>query len=545
MKSKGGRSGKKDVSSQRRTERPRKGYRWLKSWMQEHLAEEGARGEDEGKELLNEIGADELVRWLPRLFWESSAGDRKGILRSLVPLAGSKGIPLLEDVVGSPRSRLLEKEIASEQLKGWGQARDVASEECLEKAVGFVDVLSEWVYRKETTDEVPEEVLHRFYDLLPPYQGVVLREVLDRFPEGVFPFLECVLVGQSDLWEEILEGLAEAPQEEAARLLQVGHQRAEKSLQKKIRRVHHKRSVRGLPVLPLEREETEGAIWRPPVPPKPTGLISMPEPSGTRMVWVFRPNVRKGMLVFGGWVDDERGLLKFFVMDPSRKEAEKYEASLLQNPEFTVVEGEAGFCAWLLEEAYRKGPPVDFEEAEAYKAIRPLLKEVVPTERPPAPVYTVFFDSPDEPVLEDPLGESASLLNEDLLRNWVIEAERIQPHVEQLEEIEGSRIIVHPLQKKERMEAFYHEVTGEILSDATCRTSWRRRLEDAAWVFYKKGLEGQARRLAHMGRYLEDPAKDGSRISFFIELVRRGLEQRLQEKRTEEKQQPSLIVKPS
>ena len=181
------------------------------------------------------------------------------------------------------------------------------------------------------------------------------------------------------------------------------------------------------------------------------------------MVWVIRPNVRKGMLVFGGWVDDERGLMKFFVMDPSRKEAERYEASLLKNPEFTVVEGEAGFCAWLLEEAYQKGPPVDSEEAEAYKAIRPLLKEVIPPERPQAPVYAVFFDSPDEPVLEDPLGESASLLNEDMLCNWVFEAERIQPHLEQLEEIEGSRIIVHPLQKKERMDAFYREVAGEIL----------------------------------------------------------------------------------
>jgi hypothetical protein len=460
-------------------------------------------------------------------------------------LAGPAAVPFLEDMMGSPRSRLTEKEIALEQLKAWGQTPDVASEEGLQKAVGFVEILSEWLRRPEKTDVIPDEVLHRFQALLPLYQGVVLREILDRFHEGVFPFLECVLSQQSDLWEEILGSLEDAPQEEAARLLRVGHGMAEKALQKKIRRVHHKRSVRGLPVYPLEREETEGAIWRPPVPPKPVGLLSMPEPGGARMVWVIRPNVRKGMLVFGGWVDDERGLMKFFVMDPSRKESEKYEASLLENPEFTVVEGEAGFCAWLLEEAYQKGPPVDSEEAEAYKAIRPLLKEVIPPETPQPPVYAVFLDEPDEPVLEDPLGESASLLNEDLLRNWVIEAERIRPHLEQLEEIEGSRIIVHPLQKKERMDEFYREAAREILSNATCRTSWRRRLEDAAWVFYKKGLEGQARRLAHMGRYLEDPERDGSRIAFFVELVRRGLEQKLQEKKTEEKQQPSLIVKPS
>jgi len=101
------------------------------------------------------------------------------------------------------------------------------------------------------------------------------------------------------------------------------------------------------------------------------------------------------------------------------------------------------------------------------------------------------------------------------------------------------------MQKKERMDALFREIAGEILSDPAYRASWRGRLEDAAWVFYRKDLEGQAGRLAQMSRYLEDPEKDASRVSFFVELVRRGMEGRLQEKKTEEKQTPSLIVKPS
>jgi hypothetical protein len=294
----------------------------------------------------------------------------------------------------------------------------------------------------------------------------------------------------------------------------------------------------------LESEETEDAVWKPPVPPEPMGLHSMPEPAGSRMVWLIRPNVRKGMLVFGGWVDERRGLMKFFVMDPSTRELEKYKSSLLDNPEFTVVESEPGHCAWQLEEAYRKGVPQDPEEAEAYKAVRPLLKEVVPSEEPRAPVYAAFPDEPEEP-LADPLGESAQLLNERLLGGWVMDEERLQPHLDKLEEIERSRIIVHPMQKKERMEAFYRETAQEILSDPACRTSWKRRLEDAAWVFHKKGLEGQARRLAQISRYLEDREKDGSRIALFVELVRRGLEERLQARKTEEEKQPSLIVKPT
>jgi len=523
----------------------RKGYRWLKTWLHEQLAEEGQLRDDATKTLLEAADPEALIRWIPQLFWESPEEDRKGILRGLVPLVGTGAVPFLEEILASPRSGFMEKRFALEQLETLGRQTDASSVEGLRKAEDFVASLPESLGNAEETGTIPENVLRLFRGLSPLFQGVVLRELLRRPPENVFRFLECVLAGQHDLWEEILEALEEAPHEEAGRLLQAGHGMADKALRKKIRRVHHRRNVRGLPVYPLEREETGGAVWRPPVPPRPEGLLSIPDPGGARMVWVIRPNVRKGMLVFGGWVDDQRGLMKFFVMDPSRKELEKYRASLLENPDFTVVDCDAGFCASLLDEAYQKGPLVDSEEAEAFKAIRPMLKEVVPAEKPAAPVYRVFSDEPEKAVVDDPLGESATLLNETLLSAWAIEPQRIQPHVERLEEISESRIIVHPMQKKERMDALFREIAGEILSDPAYRTSWRRRLEDAAWVFHKKNFEVQARRLAHMSRYLGDPEKDASRVSFFTELVRRGMEGKLEEKKTEEKQRPSLIVKPS
>lgn len=523
----------------------KKGYSWLKSRLHEQLAEEGRLPDEAAKTLLEATDPQALIRWIPRLFWESPEQDRKGILQGLVPLVGTEAVPFMEEILASPRSGFMEKRFALEQLETLGRQPDASWVEDLRKAEDFIASLPEFLSNAEEMGTIPEDVLRRFGGLSRLFQGVVLRELLRRPPGSVFRFLECVLAGQHDLWEEILVALEEAPHEEAGRLLQAGYGTADKALQKKIRRVHHKRNVRGLPVCPLERGETGDAVWRPPVPPKPEGLLSIPDPLGARMAWVIRPNVRKGMLVFGGWVDYQRGLVKFFVMDPSRKELENYKASLLENPEFTVVDCDAGFCASLLDEAYQKGPPVDSEEAEAFKAVRPMLKEVVPAEKPTAPVYTVFSDVLEETVSNDPLGESAKLLNENLLSAWAIEPQRIQPHVEKLEEISASRIIVHPMQKKERMDALFREIAGEILSDPAYRASWRGRLEDAGWVFHKKDLEGQARRLAQMSRYLEDPEKDASRVSFFVELVRRGMEGRLQEKKTEEKQTPSLIVKPS
>jgi hypothetical protein len=251
------------------------------------------------------------------------------------------------------------------------------------------------------------------------------------------------------------------------------------------------------------------------------------------------------MIVFGGWVDDQKGLMQFLLMDPSRKELEKYRNYLLTNPEFLVVECDAGFCAAILEEAAHRGTPVDPEEAEAFQTARPFLKEMVPPEKPAAPVYAVFPGERDGSVVGDPLGESAALLNEGLLSGWAIEGERIQPHLGRLEEISESRIIVHPMQKRERVDALFRDIVQSILSDPDYRTSWRRRLEDAAWVFYKRGLEGPSRRIVHMCRYLEEPGNSAARISFFVELVRRGMEGQWKEKQVEERSRPSLIIKPT
>jgi hypothetical protein len=136
-------------------------------------------------------------------------------------------------------------------------------------------------------------------------------------------------------------------------------------------------------------------------------------------------------------------------------------------------------------------------------------------------------------------------LKEGLLAGWAIEAERMRPHLGRLEEISESRIIVHPMQKRERVDALLRDIAQAILSEPFYRTCWRRRLEDAAWVFYKRGLEGPSRRLVRICRYLEDPQNSAARISFFVELVRRGMEGQWKEKQAEERNRPSLIIKPA
>ena len=104
----------------------KKGYSWLKSWLHEQLAEEGQLRDEATKTLLEATDPQALIRWIPRLFWESPEEDRKGILRGLVPLVGTEAVPFLEEILASPRSGFMEKRFALEQLETLGRQPDAS-----------------------------------------------------------------------------------------------------------------------------------------------------------------------------------------------------------------------------------------------------------------------------------------------------------------------------------------------------------------------------------------------------------------------------------
>jgi hypothetical protein len=125
-----------------------------------------------------------------------------------------------------------------------------------------------------------------------------------------------------------------------------------------------------------------------------------------------------------------------------------------------------------------------------------------------------------------------------------MEEARVKSFSSALQDIQESKIIVHPLQKKERIESFYIQTARELFSEEGCRMLWRRRLEETAWVLYKRGHEGEARLAMRVARLLATPTEDPSKSAFIVELIRRSIAQSLEQKKKADAMKPSLIVKP-
>ncbi|MEW6439439.1 MAG: hypothetical protein AB1640_00745 [bacterium] len=475
---------------------------------------------------------------------------RLRILELAASVLGGGAGPFLRAISVDGRTSLAEKRKAVELLGAVGEAADREISEGLDAAFDLVERAS----RSRPEDGVEAsrgapspDLSTRWMELPEILRIAVAGELLARSPSDALSLLRQSLERTGALPEGMLRLLAETGDEEAARVLLAWHERTgSKSIRKEIKRTMHKRRARGLPVLEPEETEPGEPIWKPPVPSRPIGLLSMPDASGSRMICVLRQQIPRGILAFTAWVNDLEGLKEIGLRELSRRESEAYRKSLLEADALMVVETDAGHCAYRIEEAYQKGGPASAEQKDLYRQFRGLLRELIPAEGAVLPIRSVWHESSGEEAgsLADPFREGAQLLGQGPLAEWRIETRRMAPFLTPLEEIQESRIIVHPLQRQERIASFHQETARTVFADPGYREAWKGRIEDAAWILYKKGEEPEAKRLYLIGRYLENPENDPARVPLLVHLVRKTLEGMLGDRKKKEASQPSLIVKP-
>jgi len=491
--------------------------------------------------------ASRRADWLARIWREGDRGEKERALWVCARLVPDEAGAFFRGVMASGEASLWEQERARELLRevdppagaGQGDVPLDRARECVEL------VLASAGPGTGGGGGAPREA---FLGLPAGLQGAVAAELLERDPDRATAFLEGALAEREALWEAVLPPLALAPHPGAAALIREGYRRTQdRMLRKKMKKLNHQRRARGLPAVPLEGDEGRRGVWRPPTPVPPAGFMSVSGGGDERMVCVTRQNVPRGVLVCTAWLHDGLGMRNCLVLDLSRTEAEKYRESVLRNPDLPVVVSDPAYCAHLLETAYKRGAPQAEEEAEAYRRVRMWIKELMPPgEAAPAhPVHVLFPGGGEAAGAVDPLRQDAGLLDHPLLRNWRLDPVPLETHLEKLEEIANSRIILQPMQKRERTDAFYRQVAADAFSSPETRLRWRARADDAAWVLVQRGDEETARRLVRIARGLEEPGREIERQPFWLALVRRTMEAWMERRRAAARQSPSLIVKPS
>ena len=529
-------------------------YGRFRAWVSSQDPDDFGSGGMDGSEIAS-LESDRRAIWFRRMWQEGDRQEKESSLRLFTRVQPGDAGSFLREIVTSEGGSLREKKLALDLLRALDpQAAAGAHETDLEAAWRCVQrLVQEGPGEDGCSPAAGGDDVRECFDTLPaPLQGAVAAEVLEQTPGRALAFLGRVLPERESLWDHVLLPLARSPHEDAAALIREGYGRTRDSaLRKRMKKTNHQRRSLGLSALPLEEEaDHRRVVWMPVVQSRSEGLLAMGDNPNETLAWIFDRKGSAGIRVVMGWVHETRGLEKCLVTEFSKTEARDYRQSLLENPDFQVGEVDVGYCAYILEEAYKRGAPAEAGEAEAYRSARMMIRGLLPSEtvHPPHPVQKLVAARDGEVLGDAELrtvqGVARLLEEHPPLKDWRLDAGPWERHQEKLEEILNSRIIIHPLQKQERVDTFCGRVAADVFSDPQERQRWKTRLEDAAWVAYQQGNRDLAVRLVRLGLSLEAPEGDPSQNRFCVALVRRTVEAWIRQTREEKRDTPSLIVKP-
>ncbi|MCC6766925.1 MAG: hypothetical protein IT293_19890 [Deltaproteobacteria bacterium] len=270
------------------------------------------------------------------------------------------------------------------------------------------------------------------------------------------------------------------------------------------------------------------------------GWVSGIDGRGDRLVRIARPQAGGGLLVMTAILNEPKGLRDVNLAELPRKSLRRMHDDLraLHHVRMVAIDGAYGDA--LLAEGYERARAGGIAETVGqYPALRARL-----TSQPPAPLTSPMLARIAPEVASDAAAaaEGAALLDEIDFATWLLERDTLAPYLDEIRAARASPILLSRPQQEERVQAVLARAERELFTGAAA-ASYRRRLEEMAFVLHATGREPSARAAAATAASLE---RGAASLPFFAELLRRSVGAFVVEDDTKarEEAEGSVLVRP-
>ncbi len=370
---------------------------------------------------------------------------------------------------------------------------------------------------------------------------ILLTHLLSQGGESIFLLCEALSGKDEALDLAIVRGLGNSNSPRAGEILRNWAERKpSKNLSKEIRRSIFRLRSKGISV--AEKEDESPGVFRLPQTSPGEGYLSAVDARGARLVWIIRAQSGQGTMAISSLISDTEGILDFSVFESSRKKFHDYLDQMRKDFSWEIVEADPDYCSGLIHQAneiHRQKGKIPHPQ---YIKFRSLLGPQDPRPLPPC-IYRYIAEGEvrDHPELID---RSPSLFQTPFFQTWLLEKEEVQKYLNLLEEASRSRLILAPHQQEGRFFEIYRQAVSELF-DENRRLLFRRRLEEMAYILWKKDLQSEARVTLAAAAGLTQESKILAPHPFLLELVKMTLRFFLEEKQQEkEKEKGSGLIIP-
>jgi hypothetical protein len=383
--------------------------------------------------------------------------------------------------------------------------------------------------------------------LLPKLRGLASEELKDLFhhllgKENVQArvLLEAICGKDEKIDLAVAESLGRWYSPQAADLLhRLAAATSSKAVAKSIRKSIFRLKSRGLSA--EEIRTGSPAVYHPPPPAISEGFLGPMDSAGHRIVLLARPQIPRGVAAFSTVISDREGIVDFNGFETSRKNFHEYLEVFPEQYSGEIVEADPEYCFGLIVEAAEISQKRGTAPSAEFSKWRPLMGS-----SPPLPVRPLIYRYlKEEEIKSRPelLDRSASLFQVSPFDTWFLEKEESEKYFALLKEASASRLVLTPYQKEGRLMEIYQQAAHDLF-DGPRRLLYRRRLEEMAYVLWKKGKENEARVALAGAAAMERESGILAPHPFLLELVKRSITSLLEEEKEKKGEEPGFIIKP-
>jgi len=401
-------------------------------------------------------------------------------------------------------------------------------------------VLKEAETNFSSYEEDPDPFLELLRPLSPGDQENIFISLIKSKRDEVYPLFQQLLGREEKTDMALAESLGRWPSPEAGILLhRLASKTSLKTVLKSIRKSIFRLKTQGIDV--KEIGDSSPAVFRPPQTVPSEGFVTSLDPTGTRFVWLIRPQLPQGVMVFHALVSDTQGMIDFQSFEASRKKFHQYLEEFRKNVPWEIVEAAPDYCLGLMNEAAEinhqkeQTPPGDFLEGRAMMGTSPPL--------PLKPLIYQFLNEEEWKGRSDLLDRSPSLFQLSYFQDWFLEGEEGEKYLGLLKEASESTLVLSPYQKEARFIDIYRQAVSELF-DPGRKSLYRRRLEEMAYFLWKTGKESEAQLCLAAALGIEMEGGVLSTPPFLLELVKRTFNARMEEEARKKAKETDLLIKP-
>ena len=380
-------------------------------------------------------------------------------------------------------------------------------------------------------------------DAIRPANGDPLQ-LLDALDEnGAGRVLTWLLCNEPAAGSELALVWAEEGSEGLAPLLGVDSAALPKAARKTLRRLIHQLRSSGVE-LPEDGPRPVVARLAPVEDGIDEALVTLPDPSGARLLFLATAHPGGGVRLFQAEIDEDLGLRGFEVFEIARRDARRFLRELSRGKGLPAVSAPPESLRALIARAAAEQPS-EHPLPRGFAEWRSQLTETPDDTPTPGEIAEQALICPDED-REGLRSRALKQLEEGKLGPWISRLDLLEDTARQLEDAASGVVVVSEGTRRARIASLLDETLDRLYGDEAGQRA-ARRFEEAAFVLWKSGEEEDARACLCAARdFREKPPREN-------EIARAGLQRILgpcieklmgAESESTAQSDTSLLVKP-